>query len=286
MEQWSASGGMGGGNKPHSRLGELLQAAENSAEVLPWCEVERLVATAQPVRQPWFTALSAPARPLRFATSMLALVVCSTIVLAALPAQSDQVGTLVVSKLPSGWQVGSPAYEEVKLDAQRSFSQLSIPQGELYLMIGARSGRDQLAFAMLGADQAQAQAYYAQLCQAYPALAAYSADYEPIDSGRYGSLLNELLVKLGNAGQASAPDDAELKAAVLKTLKGSGLSEIDVAVKRAADGSVLIEVEATLQISVNGHTREEMEAQGLSEELLGSEAYRQLLSELGLPAQR
>jgi len=49
---------------------------------------------------------------------------------------------------------------------------------------------------------------------------------------------------------------------------------------------VTVEIEATLRISVSGHSPEELEAQGLSEDLLGPQLYQQLLKELELPDQK
>jgi hypothetical protein len=272
---------------PRSNLRALLQTAEAGRQVLPWQQVEQLVAAAAPAHVPWYAPLIAPAaRPLRFAAVTLTLLVCCIGVLAAVPAQSDQVGTLVLSRLPSGWEVGSPAFTEAKLAAQQHFDQLGVPQGELYVMVGDRRGHGQLAFALLGAGRTQAKEFYEDLSAAYPALAAFQVDYQPIDSGRYGSMLNELLVKLSSTSQVAQHNDVELRAAVLRALKHSGLSDIDVTVKRNADGSVVIDVEATLEITVDGHSPEEMEAQGLSEDLLGPQLYQQLLKELELPSQK
>jgi len=272
---------------PRSSLRDLLHAAETGRPVLPWQQVEQLVATAPPVRVPWYAPLVTPAaRPLRFAAATLTLLVCCVAVLAAVPAQSDQVGTLVLSRLPSGWEVGSPAFEEAKLAAQQQFSQLAVPQGELVTLVSDRHGQQVLTFALLGAGRAQAREFYTDFSTAYPALAAYQADFEPIDSGRYGSALNELLVRITTAGGSARQSDSELTAAVLRAMRDSGLTDIGVTIKRNADGSVTVEIEATLRISVSGHSPEELEAQGLSEDLLGPQLYQQLLKELELPDQK
>jgi hypothetical protein len=269
------------------RLGALLAMAYPDSDVLPWQRIVDLVEAAPPVRRIWYDALlGAPLRPLRYASLAVCLIAGTVGTLAALPAQSDQVGTLLLTKLPSAWQADGTIFEEVQQAAQGQFNQLGLPESELYVMVTARDGRDELTFAMLGADTAAAERFYSQFSTDYPALAAFKPEYKTINSGRVGSRLNELLLQLTTSGELNRGDDNALRSAVLKALGDSELQVDAVRIDRQADGRVVINVEASIEISVDGHSREEMEAQGLTEELLGSESYQQLLSELALPHQK
>ena len=135
-----------------SALGDLLRSSGEPRELISWTKVEFLVASAPPAKTAWWAGLAPDdVRPLRLPwRSARARAGVGT--LAMLPAQSDQVGTLVLSSLPSAWQVGGSAFEEVTDAAMQRFTALNVAQGELFVMTGARSGRDELAFAMLGVE--------------------------------------------------------------------------------------------------------------------------------------
>jgi hypothetical protein len=71
---------------------------------------------------------------------------------------------------------------------------------------------------------------------------------------------------------------------VLRSLAAAGFGVEDVRIDRRADGKIVIEVEASLQVTVEmGRTQEELEAAGLSEELVGEENFQRLLTELAAP---
>jgi len=269
-------------------LAAILRLLEPPGDVLPWSQVERIIADAPPVRVGWADRLGLGAfatagwRQLRYAVAVLLLLGVGTGVLAIIPAQSDQVGTLVLTRLPVAWVVGGAAFGEVEREAQSRFAALAIPQSSLYVKVGPRDGLDELGFALVGADRAQAERLFGVLAEDYPALAAFPAEYVPIDSGRFGSRLNELFVTLLHRSEAGPLDQDALKLHVLKALRSAGFRDIRITVRRAADGTTVVDVDARMSFSVKGRTQEDLQAAGVDEKLLGSEAYEQLLGELGL----
>jgi len=269
-------------------LAATLRMLEPPAGLLSWSEVERIVADAPPVRVSWADRLGLGAfatagwRQLRYAVAVLLLLGVGTGVLAIVPAQSDQVGTLVLTRLPVAWQVGGVAFSEVEREAQSRFAALGIPQSSLYLKVGPRDGLDDLGFALVGVDKAQAERFFGVLAKEYPALAAFPAEYVPIDSGRFGSRLNELFVTLLHRSEAGPLDKDALKLHVLKALREAGFRDIRITVRLAPDGTTVVDVDARMSFSVKGRTQEDLQAAGVDEKLLGPEAYEQLLGELGL----
>ena len=267
-------------------LGRLLASTERTAGMMPWSAIERLVADAPPRQVSWWEAwLSGGTRQLRYAVGTAMMLILGTGVLAVMPAHSDQVGTLVLTKLPSAWDIDSAAYSEVKADAHQRFDALAVPQGDLFMVIGERSGRDELALAMVGIDSGAARDFFDGLCETYPALDAFDVEYQSINSERFGNRLNEVLYRISHRGDLGDLADAELSAFVIKALNNSGFADVrNVTIERMPDGRIIIKVEATLDIAVEqGRLQEELEAVGLSQELLGNEAFEQLLSELGTP---
>jgi len=267
-------------------LGRLLAAAERTEGMAPWSAVEQLVADAPPRRASWWESLvNSGTRQLRYAVGTAMMLILGTGVLAVMPAQSDQVGTLVLTKLPSAWDVDGDAYAEVKSVAQQRFTDLGIPQGDLFMVVGERSGRDELAFAMIGVDAAKAQSFFDGLSSSYPALDAFDADYVAINSDRFQNRLNEILYRVSHRGGLGDLDDNNLRAFVIKALNNSGFADVrNVSIERTPDGRIIIKVEATLDIAVeSGRLQEDLEAAGLSRELLGNEAFQQLLNELDTP---
>lgn len=272
----------GEGLRPDPALRELLSVVDGPAEPLLWSTVERLVASAPPVRVPWWSPVVGRATlRLRYVAATLLVLLMGSGVLAVLPAQSDAVGTLALTKLPSAWQVGGAAFDEVKQAAQAEFAALKLPQAELFTVVGERAGRDELAFAMLGADRRSAERFLAVMRTRYPALAAFDAEFTLIDTNRFGSRLNELMFQLTH-GRLASMDDAALKSFVLSALSTSGFGDVEnVTITRRPDGKIVIEVDASLSVAVEqGRTQEELAAAGLSEGLLGEENFQRLLGEL------
>jgi len=272
--------------KRDAALGGLLASADSSRELLSWRAVEQLVAKASPVRVPWYASLTrAGGRPLRYAMALSLLLLMGTGLLAIAPAQSDQVGTLILTKLPSAWQVDGPAFTEVRNHADAEFTALGIPQAEMFVVVGERAGRDELAFVMLGVDRGSAEGFLTAVTRAYPALDAFTADFSSLNTDRFGSRLNELVYNLTHAGSAVTSDDESLKVFVLKTLAGLGFRDVEnISIERRADGKIVITIDAALELSVEqGRTQEELSAAGLSEELLGSSEFQRLLDYVAVP---
>jgi hypothetical protein len=271
--------------RPHPELGRLLDLLDSTAEPLPWSDVQRVVAQAPPVRAPWWTIhVYHGARRLRYAMAALALLVFGTGVLAVMPAHSDQVGTLVLTKLPSAWSTGDQVFNEAKDTASRLFNELGVPQSNLSIIIGERAGRDELAFVLMGVDRTAAQGFMNSLCDASPALAAFTAEYSTIDCGRFGSRLNELAYSVSHGGALERLSDEELTAHVLRSLSQAGFGVEKVSIKRQDDGKIIIEVDASLKVTVEmGRTQEDLEAAGLSSELVGEDNFQRLLDEVANP---
>ncbi len=260
-------------------LRTLLSALEPQHEVMPFSQAMSLIATAPPVKETWLSRLLAQPQPARWAMAPLTLALAVG-VLWAMPAQSDYVGTVVMAQLPSNWQADGPELAEVNTLARETFAALAVPQSEYYMLAGERAGRDSLSFVLIGLDTAQAESLFDTLSSHYPALAAFPADYSPVDSQRFGrSKLSELYVRLTQAGQApEAPD--QLRTYVLQALQDAGLKDIAIEIHRTAEGRVVIEVDAAMNIAVDGRTQDELAAAGLGPELLGEGAYRELVGQL------
>ena len=272
--------------RPDPALGRLLTAVDRSAEMMPWPAIENMVAEAPPVRTSvWSRLLAIGGNQLRWATAAAASLMIATGLLAVMPAQSDQVGTLVLTSMPSAWDADGPAFSEVKAEAERRFDLLAAPQSDLFMVVGERDGRDELALAMLGVDDAAAGEFFSGLCRQYPALDAFDAEYVPIDTNRFGNRLNELLYRVSHAGGLETMDDDTLKAETVKALANSGFGDVrNVEIQRLPDGRIIIKVEASLDVAVErGHVQDELEAAGLSPELLGADNFQRLLDELAAP---
>jgi hypothetical protein len=262
-----------------SGLRSVLYTLEPQQEVMSFSRAIDLIESAPPVRETWLSRLSAHPQPVRWAAAPLVLLI-SLGVLWAIPAQSEYVGTVVLTDLPSNWQAGGPELTEVNTAARGEFEKLDIPQAEYYMLAGERAGRDSLTFVLIGADQQQAEALVSKLCGEFPALAAFPADYTPVDSQRYGrSKLSELYVRLTQAGAAPADAD-QLRAHVLQAVQDAGLTDIDIQIHRTPEGRVVIEVDAAMSIAVEGRTQEELAAAGITPAVLGDSAYQELLKQL------
>lgn len=270
---------------PHPGLGRLLESLDSAGEPLPWPAVERIVAQAPPVAAPWWSLrLYQGARQVRYALAALALIVFGTGVLAVMPAHSDQVGTLVLTKLPSTWTTDGPVFTEAKQTASQLFGNLAVPQSNLSIIIGERDGRDELAFVLMGIDRPAAKGFMESLYEASPALAAFNAEYTTIDSGRFGSRLNELAYSISHGGSLERLSNEDLTAHILQSLSQAGLRVESVKIDRQPDGKIIIEVDASLKVTVEmGRTQEDLEAAGLSKELVGEDNFQQLLNEVATP---
>jgi hypothetical protein len=266
------------------RLGALLRDAQPAPGLLSWRQVEQLVPAAPPPRRPWFdTLLHAPA-PLRYAMAPLLLALVSAGTLWVMPAQSEQVGTMVVTTLPVAWTADNAALAEVQQSAQREFSALKLNQGSLQMLTAERAGQDRLVFTMLEARRAQAEQVVGRLEAQYPALAAYTPEYVDVTADPQANRLAELVEKV-RTGVGRQPDQSKVASQVLKALHAAGLSDVDVQVKPQPDGSVVVEIAATYSMKLRGHTQEELAAAGLDADTLGAKRYQQLLEQLGAPAQ-
>jgi len=280
--------GRGGGEqgmRPHPGLGRLLDLLDSAAEPLPWSAVAQIVSQAPQAKAPWWMLhANQGVRQFRYALATLALVILGTGVLAIMPAHSDQVGTLVLTKLPSSWAAEGQVFTEAKETASRLFAGLAVPQSDLSIIIGERAGRDELAFVLMGIDQEAARGFLESLYDASPALAAFGAEYTVIDSGRFGNRLNELAYSVSHGGALERLSDEELTAHILRSLSQAGFGVENVKIERRDDGKIIIEVDASLKVTVEmGRTQEDLEAAGLSEALVGEENFQRLLSEVATP---
>jgi len=271
--------------RPHAELGRLLKLLDSAGEPLPWSAIEQLVADAPAVRVPWWSLRATPSlRQLRYAMATLVVALFGVGLLAVMPAQSDQVGVLVLTKLPSAWTGDGSVFTEAKATANQLFNGLDVAQSDLSIIIGERAGRDELAFVLMGIDRPTAERFMQSLYKASPALEAFRAEYSPIDSGRFGSRLNELAYSVSHGGSLERLTDKELTAHVLHTLADAGFGVENVSIDRRADGTIIIEVDASLTVTVEmGRTQEELKAAGLSPELVGEENFQRLLTEVATP---
>jgi len=262
------------------RIASMLSALEPAGDVLGWDNARRIVHSAPPVRVPWYATLThRAARPLRLAVAPL-LVLLMVGVMWLMPAQSEQVGTLVLTKLPTAWDYGSAEFAEIETFARNSFAQREIPQGELYIKIGTTDGRPQLAFVLLGAEEQLARDYFAALKQKFPALAAFDERYSDVGTRRYGNLLEQVAGSLAGQPGIHELSDEELKLVALKSMSDAGFDEVKIKLTRSEDGTIVIEMDAVMRFAVQGRTQEELEAAGINEQLLGRELYDELLGQL------
>lgn len=251
------------------RLGALLREAYSEAEarrVLPWRDALALIEAAPAVRPAWHQRLLGPApRPLRYALAPLALLALGIASLAAIPAQSEVAGLVVLTDLPVAWQAGSAEFADFEHGARQSFREQA-PQGaELYILEteDAQSGRPQLALSMLHLEEGAARALYGGLQQRYPALEAFTPQLLPVESAAQGNLLGQLVGQVLEPRKLARLDDAGLKLHVLKALREAGLKVNNIVVMRQADGSAVVDVDAEMQFTVGERRQEDLEAAGL-----------------------
>jgi hypothetical protein len=279
------------GIEPDHQLGRLLSAAYPEREILAWDKVEALVANAPGLRptfsnrwQHWLSTGPAAQRqtfkPALALFSLLLVMACGA--LYATPAMSYRVGTIVTTKKPASWNASGVELKEIREAAQAKFADRAVADSELYLMVLPRSGRDDLAFTMLGVSEAEAREFFSEFSSAYPALGAFEAEYTSVESEDYPNLLYQAVSSLTQRRASEQRDPAKLRTEMLSSLREQGFENINVDVTTKSDGTVLISIDATMEIEVSGHSQEELEAVGISPELVGGEAYTELVSELGL----
>lgn len=267
------------GMERDQRIASMLGALEPAGDVLGWDNVKRLVKSAPPARVPWYAAFTFAARPMRLAAAPL-MVLLLVGVLWMMPAQSHQVGTMVLTKLPTAWDYGSPEFKELSTYAREDFNTLKVPQGELYIKTGTTSGRPQLAFVLMGADEQQTRDYFAKLKEKFPKVAAFKEDYVDVGTRQYGNLLEQVAGTLAGRPGINKLSDEELKLVALKSMSDAGFDNVDISVTRKDDGTIVIEMDAVMRFAVQGHTQEELESAGFNEQLLGHDLYQELLGQL------
>jgi hypothetical protein len=263
-----------------ARLGMLLRSAEPNPELLSWRQVEQLVAAAPPARVPWYTQLLHAPAPLRYAMAPLLLAAASAGTLWVMPAQSEQVGTMVVTTLPSSWKANDAAQLEVQAAAQQEFDAQGIDHANLRLLTVEREGRDQLVFVMLEARQDQAERIVTRLDSKFPALAAFTPEYVDIPASPAANRLSQLVEQAQRAA-GKHQDANEVARQMLKALHSAGLDDVDVEFKPQPDGSLVVEIAATFSMTLHGHTQEELTAAGLDATTLGEARYQRLQEQLG-----
>jgi hypothetical protein len=265
-------------------LGALLRETGPAPELLSWRQIEQLVANAPAPAVPWYTRLLQSPAPLRYALAPLVVAAIGTVTLWVLPAQSEQVGTMVVTTMPSAWSTDSAALAEVQHSAQREFGTLGIGQGSLSMLSADRDGRKQLVFTMSEAHQPQAAQVITKLEAQYPALAAYTPKYIDLTADSAANRLAQLVDQV-KRGAGTKQNQTELGRKVLQALSGEGLQDVDIQVRPQADGSLEVDIAATFSTTVKGHTQEELKAAGLDAATLGQKSYQQLLEQVGASAQ-
>jgi hypothetical protein len=265
------------------RLADLLKSADTDPRLLSWSAAQAIVESAPPVQASWLRQWSAGSvRGLRYGLSSLLALGFGTGLLAMLPAHSDNVGTMIVTDLPSAWTAGSVQMEQFQAGARERFAALDLPQSELYVLDVAQSGeRPELALALLNVDEPAARHYFDALADKYPAIEAYPAEYGAIDTELAGNRLNELFLQMTNPGALNGADENEIHGRVLGTLGRLGLTPLSVETERLADGTLVVEIDAEMSIAVEGASPAALESHNLSPDTLGDAAYQRLLTELG-----
>ena len=274
---------MGGNHKDDLRrdehLGALLSESLPAPDLLSWRQIQDIVAAAPPIQVPWYSRLFNSPAPLRYAMAPLLVAAIGTGALWVMPAQSEQVGTMVLTTMPSAWSNDSAALVEVQQSAQREFTALNIPQSSLTMMSAEREGQKQIVFTMTEAQRPQAQRVLAKLDAQYPALAAYTPKYIDLTADPAANRLAQLVEQV-RRGAGSKQDQTQLARKVLQTLSGEGLQDVDIQVRPQADGSLEVEIAATFSLKLQGHSQEELEAAGLDARTLGQKRYQQLLEQV------
>lgn len=263
------------------RLGAMLSAANPVPELLSWRQIEQLVYDAPPARIPWYSRLLHAPAPLRYAMAPLLLAVVSAGTLWVMPAQSEQVGTMVLTALPAAWRTDDGAQLEVQKAAQDEFSALGIDPSNFQMITGERADKSQqLVLIMLEARQEQAQRIVSHLDAKYPALAAYTPEYVDIPGSPVANRLTQIVQRVRRGAKAQQ-SQTEVGREMLRALKSAGLNDVDIKVTPQPDGSLVVEIAASFSMKLQGHTQEELAAAGLDANTLGAARYQRLIEDLG-----
>jgi hypothetical protein len=265
------------------RLGAVLREAAAAPELLSWRQIEQLVAAAPPARTPWYSSLIHAPAPLRYAMAPFLIAAVSAGTLWVMPAQSQQVGTLVLTALPAAWGDNNAELAEVQQAAQDESAKLGLGQGQLTLMSADRAGQKQLVFTMLEARRPQAEQIIKRLDARYPALSAYTPEYVDITADPAANRLAQLVQEVRH-GAGAKQDQTQLARQVLGALHSAGLDDLAIDVQPQADGSLVVEIAATFKMKLAGHTQEELQAAGLDANTLGEARYKQLVEQTGAAA--
>lgn len=269
-----------------SALRSLLLSAEPAGDgvnaVLTWDRVISLVDAAPPAKAGWLDLLLArTSRPARFAAAALGLAVVGSATLAVMPAQSDQIGTVVLSRVPNTWQAGGAELREVEAAAEQRFAALNPgSQADMYVLpLKAAAGESHpgLAFAFINVDSEVAHSVFSGLAQQYPGLETEPAQYSDIKSEVFSSRLQEVLADLRDPQRYRGLGEAQIRSQVVRELHAQGLSPDSISVERTAEGGLRISISASMDIDLNsGHAQEALNRIGLDRDLLGEQAYEQL----------
>jgi len=267
---------------PHPTVRALLETTAPTREILPWSNVVDLVDNAPPRRVAWYQRFAVVSRRQLAYATMPAIVLMLIGVLWAMPAQSNYMGTIMTTGLPSAWTADSIEIYEIRTRSLELFDTVKPEYGEMIFKVTSGHDRPQLMLAMLGLDQQTATQLVASLETRYPALQAFSETYTDISSDQHLNRLDELFAGLQQKlNGTSWKNRDELKLHVLSYLRQAGFDNVQTNIVRGDDGRIFIEIDANFRVEVTGRTQEALNAAGLTEQALGSEAYRQLLSELG-----
>lgn len=263
-------------------LNELLRSTHPAPEIMPWDRVVALVESAPPVRVPWYVAfLDSYQRQLRYAAAPL-MVMLLIGVMWAMPAQSLNIGTTVVSELPQDWSSDSPQVAELNAASRAMFADMALPQSSLRLMVMPQDGAQKMVMVLSGADAEQAQSFYNQLSGDFPVLAAMQHELHPIETRMHENLLRDVASRISGTREVEGLSDNQLSLLVMDILTEAGFSNIRLDIQRTSDGKVRINVEADLDES--GSTSElsldELREAGYEESTLGNDAYKTLYEEM------
>jgi hypothetical protein len=249
------------------QLAALLRESVPSGELLSWRQISRLVASAPPVRRPWYSSILTSPAPLRYALAPFVLLLTATATLWVMPAQSRQVGTVVYTSLPSAWAqydnaadtmaLDPASFAEVQSALDSEFTALRVPQGALHAFVVERAGRDQLVLTLLNATRGQAAEMMQRVNSRFPMLAALPQDYVDMETTPEGSRLAQLVEQVQH-GASVGMSETQVAQQVLGALHSAGLDDLDVSYAPQADGSLLVSIEGQFSMQVAGHSQEEL----------------------------
>ena len=257
---------------------ELLRSSDPADGMMSWNQIVSLVENAPPVHVPWYLEfLGNYQRQLRFAAAplMIMLLIGG---MWAMPAQSLNVGTTVISDLPADWTYNSPQFQELNTASRADFSELELPQSSMRLLLMPKDESQRLVMVLSGVSKAQAGTFYSSLQQQFPVLAAMNHELYPIETTMHENLLADVTARFGEMKQVEGLNDNQLSLLVKNMLDESGFTNVKLSVNRAASGRVQIEVLADYDGtgSQSELSLDELEEAGYDETSLGKDAYNTL----------